>query len=147
MVDRKSADKAFAVSDDRMMFYTGSEKPVIQVENFTGDDEVRSVYFNDSYVGLVYANSTDEGAYRLQVYNTSGSLVLTTYFDMEYSEIIFTNKQIVIYNEDEFLLKDMNGHIKYEGVFKEPVRTVVPTTTMSKFILVTRTSADTMILK
>ncbi|MBR4670409.1 MAG: hypothetical protein IKO84_07405 [Butyrivibrio sp.] len=142
-----TTDKAFAVSDDRMMFYTGSEKPVIQVENFTGDDEVRSVYFNDSYVGLVYANSTDEGAYRLQVYNTSGSLVLTTYFDMEYSEIIFTNKQIVIYNEDEFLLKDMNGHIKYEGVFKEPVRTVVPTTTMSKFILVTRTSADTMILK
>ncbi|RKM61822.1 MULTISPECIES: DUF5711 family protein [unclassified Butyrivibrio] len=142
-----TTDKSFAVSDDRIMFYTGAEKPVIQVENFTGDDEVRSVYFNESYVGLVFANGTDDGAYRLQVYNTSGNLVLTTYFDMEYSEIIFTNKQIVIYNEDEFILKDMNGHIKYEGTFEEPVRTVVPTATMSKFILVTKTNVDTLILK
>ncbi|RKM54610.1 hypothetical protein D6853_12270 [Butyrivibrio sp. X503] len=142
-----TTDKAFAVSDDRMMFYTGSEKPVIQVENFTGDDEVRSVYFNESYVGLVYANNTQDGAYRLQVYNASGNLVLTTYFDIDYSEIIFTNKQIVIYNEDEFILKDMNGHIKYQGVFESPVRTVVPTATMNKFILVTKTSADTLILK
>lgn len=142
-----TADKAFAVSDDRIMFYTGAEKPVSLIDNFTGEDEVRSVYSNDSYVGLVFANNTDDGAYRLQVYNTSGNLVLTTYFDMEYSEIIFSNKQIVIYNEDEIMLKDMNGHIKFRGNFEEPVRTVIPTSTMSKFVLVTSTRVDTLILK
>ena len=142
-----TADKSFALSDDRLMFYTGAEKPVSQIDNFTGEDQVRSVYFNESYVGLVFANNTDDGAYRLQVYNTSGNLTLTTYFDMDYSEIIFSNRQIVIYNEDEILLKDMNGHVKFQGNFEEPVRTVVPTSTMSKFILVTKTSADTLLLK
>ena len=142
-----TADKLFAVSDDRVMFFSGAEKPVSLTENFTGDDEVRSVYYNENYVGLVFSNNTTDGAYRLQVYNTSGNLVLTTYFDIEYSEIIFSNKQIVIYNEDELILKDMNGHIKYQGAFENPVRTVVPTDTMSKFILATKTSADTLILK
>ncbi len=138
---------AFAVSDDRIMFYAGEEKPMSQSENFTGSEEIRSVYFDDSYVGLVFANSTTDGAYRLQVYNTSGDLTLTTYFDIDYSEVVFNNKQIIIYNEDECVIKDMNGRDKYSGTFEEPVRTMVPTNLRNKFILVTADSVDTYTLK
>ncbi len=138
---------AFAVSDDRIMFYAGEEKPMSQSESFTGNEEIRSVYFDDSYVGLVFANSTTDGAYRLQVYNTSGDLTLTTYFDIDYSEVVFNNKQIIIYNEDECVIKDMNGRDKYSGTFEEPVRTMVPTNLRNKFILVTADSVDTYTLK
>lgn len=138
---------AFAVSDDRIMFYAGEEKPMSQSESFTGSEEIRSVYFDDSYVGLVFANSTTDGAYRLQVYNTSGDLTLTTYFDIDYSEVVFNNKQIIIYNEDECVIKDMNGRDKYSGTFEEPVRTMVPTNLRNKFILVTADSVDTYTLK
>ena len=138
---------AFAVSDDRIMFYAGEEKPMSQSESFTGNEEIRSVYFDDSYVGLVFANSTTDGAYRLQVYNTSGDMTLTTYFDIDYSEVVFNNKQIIIYNEDECVIKDMNGRDKYSGTFEEPVRTMVPTNLRNKFILVTADSVDTYTLK
>ena len=142
-----NSSSAFAVSDDRIMFYSGEEKPVSLSENFTGTEQVRSVFFNESYVGLVFSNSTDEGNYRLQVYNNSGELVLNTYFDIDYSEIIFNNKQIVIYNEDECIIKDMSGHDKFTGTFEEPVRTMVPTNIRNKFILVTADSVDTYTLK
>ncbi len=142
-----SSSAAFAVSDDRIMFYAGDEKPVSQSENFTGSDEVLSVFFDESYVGLVFANNTDDGAYRMQVYSSSGEQILTTYFEIDYSEIIFNNKQIIIYNEDECVIKDMNGHDKYVGEFEEPVRTMVPTNLRNKFILVTADSVDTYILK
>jgi hypothetical protein len=82
-----NSSSAFAVSDDRIMFYSGEEKPVSLSESFTGTEQVRSVYFNDSYVGLVFSNSTEDGTYRLQVYSASGELVLTSYFDIDYSEI------------------------------------------------------------
>ena len=142
-----NSSSAFAVSDDRIMFYSGEEKPVSLSESFTGSEEVRSVFFNESYVGLVFSNSTEDGNYRLQVYNTSGELTLSTFFDIDYSEIIFNNKQIVIYNEDECIIKDMNGHNKFVGSFEEPVRTMVPTNIRNKFILVTADSVDTYILK
>ncbi|MCR5669370.1 MAG: DUF5711 family protein [Butyrivibrio sp.] len=138
---------SFAVSDDRVMFYKGNEKPVSQAEIFTGEEEVRSVYFSDSYMALVFANSTDEGAYRLQVYNASGDNVLTTYFDMDYSDVILSNKQIIVYNEDECLIKDMNGHVKYSGSFFEPVRIMVPTAQRNKFTLVTESRIVSMTLK
>lgn len=138
---------AFAVSDDRIMFYTGDQKPVSQAENLFGAEEIRSIYFNDSYVGLVFANNTEDGEYRLLVYNTSGSLVLTTYFDFNYSEIIFGEKQIIIYNDDECIIKDLSGHDKYVGTFTESVRLVVPTNYRNRFTLVTAASIETMNLK
>lgn len=105
------------------------------------------MFNSESYVGLVFPNSTTDGAYRLQVYSDKGDSVLTTYFDMECSEIIFNNKQIIIYNEDECLIMDMNGHVKYHDKFEVPVRTMVPTSVRSKFTLVTGNSVVTMNLK
>ncbi len=142
-----NADSCFAVSDDRIMFYKGQEKPISQSENFTGEEEVRSIYYNENYVGLVFANSTGEGTYRLQVYDNLGDVVLNTYFDIDYSEIIFNNKQIIIYNEDECIIKDMNGNDKFVGIFEDPVRTMVPTSTRNRFILVTSDTVDTYVLK
>ena len=142
-----NAGAAFAVSDDRIMFYSGDQKPVSQAEIFTGDEEIRSIYFNDTYMGVVFPNSTSDGKYRLDVYNDHGGSVLSTYFDMEFTEIIFNNKQIIIYNEDDCLIEDMNGNVKYQGSFETPVRTMVPTNIRSKFTLVTANNVQTMNLK
>ncbi|WP_026518440.1 DUF5711 family protein [Butyrivibrio sp. MC2021] len=142
-----NADSAFAVSDDRIMFYKGDQKPVSQAESLIGGEQVRSVYYNESYVGLVFANNTDEGAYRLQVYNTQGTLVLTSYFDLHYSDILFDEKQIVIYNDDECIIQDVTGHIKYQGSFTTPVRLMIPTGIKSRYTLVTSLNIQTMNLK
>ena len=138
---------AFAVSDDRIMFYAGDQKPVSQTEIFTGDEEIRSIYYDESYVGIVYPNNTSEGTYKLKVYSSQGTEVLTSFFDIDYSEIIFNNKQLIIYNEDECIIQDMNGHIKYQGAFETPVRLMVPTAIRSKFTLVTTQNIQTMNLK
>ena len=142
-----SPDKAVSVSNDKIMFYSGAQKPEKQAEAEIGEDEIRSVFYSDSYVGLVFAEGSEKGAYRLQVYNLSGNLVLTTFFDMDYSEIIFSNKQIIIYNQDDYLLKDMKGRVKYQGTFEEPVRTMIPTGSKNNFILATKKSIDSLVLK
>ena len=142
-----NADSCFAVSDDRIMFYQGNEKPVSQAEIFTGDEEIKSIYYSDTCMGVVFPNSTSDGNYRLQVYSDKGESILTTYFDIEYSDIIMNNKQIIIYNEDACRVIDINGHLKYEGVFNTPVRTMVPTNLRSRFLLVTTKNIQIMNLK
>ena len=142
-----NGNTAFALSDDRIMFYTGDQKPVSRSESLMGDEEVRAVYYNDSYVGLVFMNGSEDGDYQLQVYDTQGEKVLTTYFDIVYSDIIFNDKQIIIYNEDECIIKDMSGHDKYVGTFTEPVKVMIPTNVRSRFTLVTAKNVMTMNLK
>lgn len=66
-----SNNAAFAVSDDRIVFFTGSEKPNSTALTFL-DEEAQGIYYNEEYVGMVYHDQTGEAIYRLDVYNTSG---------------------------------------------------------------------------
>ena len=136
--------KIFAAADDRIMFFSGSEVPTSQTEAMTGDEEIRSIYYNESYVGVVFINNTADGAYRLQVYNAQGSFITTIYFDIEYVDVFFDNDQIGIYGQNEFLLCDMNGVEKFKGSFDNAVRVMIPTNVRSKFLLVTENAIETL---
>ena len=131
-----NTDSAFAVSDDRIMFYKGREVPRMQAENLTGEEEIRSVFYNDSYVALVFSNVTGEGTYRLQLYNANGQMVMTKHFSLAYTDMMITNGQIVIYNDTEWQLIDLQGNDKYHGVFEEKITTLIPTAARDKFVAV-----------
>ncbi|WP_026664683.1 DUF5711 family protein [Butyrivibrio sp. FC2001] len=139
--------KIFAVADDRLMFFSGKEVPTSQTESLTGDEEIKSVFYSDNYVGVVFVNNTDEGAYRLQIYGETGNLDTTIYFDTEYVDVLFDNGQIIVYGEDEYILYDMKGTEKFRGTFDRAVKVMVPTNVRSKFLLVTERSLDTLELK
>lgn len=138
---------AFAVSDDRIMFYSGSEVLESKAENLFGTDEVRSVFSSDEYVGIVFNNGTDDGAYRLQVYNTSGTLVLTKYFNIEYSDIVFGKDQFTIYNSSEMLLCAIDGTEKFAGDFKNDIKAIIPSSSRNHFTLVTSNSINQIELR
>ncbi len=138
MVQFMNGDSAFAVSDDRMMFYKGKEVPTIASENLTGTEEIRSVFYDKEHVAIVYANATGEGTYRLQLYNTQGTLVTTKYFSLSYTDIALTKDGIVVYNDSEWQLMDFRGNDKYHGVFEEKVTALFGTHARDRFLVVTQ---------
>lgn len=142
-LDNKSV---FAVSDDRIMFYGGAQKPVSIAENLISED-VRSVYYGDEYVGLVFNSTESSNRYRLDVYHSSGELAQKIEFDMEYSDILFHEDQIIIYNETECCIYNTNGIEKYSGNFSRSVRTLIPLKSSYSYMIVTPDSIDTIELK
>lgn len=142
-LDNKSV---FAVSDDRIMFYGGAQKPVSIAENLINED-VQSVYYGDEYVGLVFNSTESSNRYRLDVYHRSGELAQKIEFDMEYSDILFHEDQIIIYNETECCIYNTNGIEKYSGNFSRSVRTLIPLKSSYSYMIVTPDSIDTIELK
>lgn len=142
-LDNKSV---FAVSDDRIMFYGGAQKPVSIAENLISED-VQSVYYGDEYVGLVFNSTESSNRYRLDVYHRSGELAQKIEFDMEYSDILFHEDQIIIYNETECCIYNTNGIEKYSGNFSRSVRTLIPLKSSYSYMIVTPDSIDTIELK
>ena len=61
--------------------------------------------------------------------------------------MMYSKKDIIIYNEDECIIKDINGRNKYVGKFTTPVRAMIPTNVRSRYMLVTATNIETMNLK
>ena len=136
----------YAVSDDRVMFYSGSQKPVSIAESLVSDD-IQSVYYGDSYIGLVFHSTESSNRYRLDVYDKAGVLVQKIEFDIEYSDILFHEDQIIIYNEAECCIYNTKGVQKYAGRFEKSARVLSPLSSSYSYMVVTPDSIDTIELK
>ncbi len=141
-----SSEAAFAVSDNRLMLYSGSEKPV-NVADKIFSTEIQSVFYNESYVGIVFLNTDGETRYRIEVYDTMGKLVLNKAFDMEYRKILFQNDNMIIYNEMNCCIYNMKGNEKFAGTFDKPALLLVPTSSVKRYILVSQDTVDTIELR
>ncbi len=113
------------------------------------DREVRSVFYNERYVGLVFFSDNSENRYQIDIYDTavSNSQAKTFYFDIDYTDIFFEGGNLVIYNETECQIIAMEGVEKYRGNFAKPVGLMVPVEKAYRYLLVTDDSMDTIQLK
>lgn len=136
----------FAVSDDRIMFFGGGQKPVSIAEKLL-DEEVRGIYYGDEYVGLVFNSRDGESRYRLDVYNKSGDFMCSITYDIECRDILFHQDQIIIYNESDCLVYNSKGMGKYAGKFSRTALMLVPQNTSYTYMVVTPESIDTIELR
>lgn len=139
-------DSAFGVSDDRIVFFSGGERPV-NIASALLSEEVQSIYYSKDYVGLVFRDQTGEAAYRLDVYNESGNKVHSQLLDIEYTDIVFNKDQIIIYNDQECRICNMKGVDKFTGSFEKDMALVIPTASAYKYVIVTADSIDNIELK
>lgn len=136
----------FAVCDDSIVFFKGSQIPEFLSGHYF-DAEIRGVYHNDSYAGVVFYNAMGNTRYRMEIYNNAGEHVKTQEFDLDYTDILFDKDTYIIYNEEECIIMSMSGVEKYNGSFKKAVRLLVPTNGNYRYTLATRDSVDVIQMK
>ena len=143
VVQFMNQETAFAVADNRLMFFEGSKKPVSSADILL-DVEIQGVYYSDTHVGLLFYDQTGEYKYRIAVYDTSGKKVMSYGFDMDFKDIIIRNDQIMIYNESKCIVVGLNEKLKYSGTFEDRVHFVAATDSPRKFVLITNEGLATM---
>jgi hypothetical protein len=146
MIRFMNSSTAFAVSDDRIMFFTGSEKPLSAAENLLSE-EIQSIFYTDKYVGLVFLNTEGKEKYRLDVYDGTGSLVNRKSFDMEYTDIIFDEDEYIIYSSTDYSINNMHGVERFTGKFDETVYLLAPTQKRNRFLIMTQDAMKVMEMK
>lgn len=142
-LDNKSL---FAVSDDRIMFFGGAQKPVTAAEKLLSD-EVRGIYYGSEYVGLVFNSKESGGRYRLDVYHKSGNFKQSIEYDIDCRDILFYEDQIIIYNEMDCRIYNSSGMLKYAGTFAKTALMLIPQKASYNYMIVTPDSIDTIELK
>ena len=92
------------------------------------------------HIGLVLLDVEGNAKYRMDTYDISGNLVYQYTFDREYSDILFENGFVYIYNESGCEIYNMKGVLKYSGDFEMPVECLIPGKHKEEMILVGRDS-------
>jgi len=137
---------AVAVADNRLMFYTGDQKPVSSADVLV-EKEISAVYYGSQYVALVFNNTEDGDRYYVNVYDRNGKIKDTVYFNMAYEDILLNGNQIVIYSSDECLVHVIGGIDKYKGPLEGGVLAILPTGVNYRYTLVTNEAIQTVELK
>ncbi len=136
----------FAAADNRIMFYSGAQKPVSVAEHLLSDN-IQGIYYGDEYIGLVFNSTEGSSRYQLDVYNKSGQHVQTIGFDIDYQDIVFHEEEVIIYNESDCLIYNTGGVQKYEGSFSKTALLLIPLSSRYRYMVVTPDSIDTIELQ
>jgi len=139
-------DYAFALSGSRLTVYEGAHKPLSIKEAFLTDDVV-SVFHDDSHIALLYRNKETSGSYRLDLYSEKSDIIDSETFDFDYSGIAFGADQYTIYGNTDIYVMTYSGKTKIKTTYDKSIRMVIPTSSATKFIIVTDSSVDTVTLE
>lgn len=135
-----------ALADDRIMFYKGKQKPAVLSESLL-DREILSVYSSNEYVGLVFENLEGTTKYCMDLYNIDGEKEETLEFDCEYTDIVITEKTILIYNKNEWNVFTIGGRKKFSGVYENNIQKIIATKDIEKYLMVTDETLEKTQLK
>lgn len=137
---------AVCVGEDVLQIYYGKQIPELKTQ-VEVEKDIQSVFYGEGYTVLVYRNEESEDKYRADIYDLNAKLVLTKTFNMEYDNIVISNKNILIYNSAEVLMWNLKGLEKYNGELGTDIKAIIPTKNEMKFIVVRDDGVETVKLK
>ncbi|MCR5595076.1 MAG: DUF5711 family protein [Lachnospiraceae bacterium] len=136
-------ETSFAVSDDRIMFYKGSEKPVSQSEHLVSD-EIQKVFYNDKYVALVFYSDQAEYRYHIEIFNRNGTMVDEREYDRDFKNIVMKDDMIYIYSESHACIFRVGGKTAYDGALPKSTYLLIPGDKNGRFTTVNSDTVDTV---
>lgn len=140
-----NASTAFSLADNRLDIYQDAEIPKSIYQTFL-NEEIQDVYYNESYIGLVFLDTAGGGKYRLDIYDQGGNKVMSKAFSLEYKDIVFSKETVIIYDEAECIILSLNGREKYAGDITEQTQLLKPLGA-NRFLAVTKESLDILEMK
>lgn len=133
-----------AVGTDEILIYEGQQIPELTCE-IPIDREIESVFYSQEYVGLILPG--EEARYALQVYNMQGKLLFDTEFDLEYTTLKFSGDNILIYNENDYLIINQSGKVIFSGSFEESISNLYTLSGNNRLVVMHASRTDHIRLK
>lgn len=118
-------DTMVAFGDDRIILFTGAQKPteqkVIEIK-----EEIKSIFYDETHFGLIYDGEGGKN-YRLEMYSLSGAQTLNTFFDTDYTNVeILENGELCILGEDSCEIFNTRGIRKFQYNFQSHIYKILP---------------------
>ena len=109
---------AVAFADSSISFYSSADvmSPAL-VTQVPVEEEIKSVFCNESYAGIVVKAVSGEYDFRMDLYDMRGEKLFSTDFTYEYEHVDIDEDLIFLYNEDSCRIYNSRGILKYEGDF------------------------------
>lgn len=118
-------DIMVAFGNSKTEIFADVQTPEVRNEIST-EAEIRSIFYNDTYVGYVYGNENSESSYLMRIYDLEGKEVLFRDFSVEYEEIGFLeNGEVCVRSDSECAIYTLRGLEKFHCSFEKSIKKVL----------------------
>lgn len=119
-IDYMSDTVCVAFRDNGFTVYSGGMIPS-QKADVAVDGDIVSVFHDDMYIGLVLSGESDN-SFLLQLYNTSGRVVMQQELDFTYNTVDLVDGRISFYGARSLHVYTTSGVCKFSGDYAETVQ-------------------------
>lgn len=130
-----------AYGENMFQVYTNAQLPQ---EKFSGtfEEPIKSIFYNENYLGFVLESKDKENNYRVIVYNLSGKTVLDKQIDYKYDQVFLSGKEIVFYTDRECSILRMTGKEKFHYTFDENIEYFMPVNNKENYVIINSSNIE-----
>ena len=140
-------DTMAAFGDDRVMLFTGAQKPA-ESKTIELTDEVKRIFHDQSRFVLVYDGGCGGKNHRLEFYNLSGNAYMKVDFETDYTNVeIMENGEVCVLGEDSCEIFNKKGICKFQYRFQKYLYKVIPGKTQVSYTFILEDETQRVKLK
>lgn len=142
-----SDKRMIAFAERKLMLFEGSQKPELKKE-VELPHELQSVFYDNKYIGMIYANEADTVSYHVEVYDFRGNKVMEKDTDFAYEKADFIkNHEVCLLNSNQCELITIHGVSKFRHTFEEEIYKVYSIGCGKTYLFIHNKRADEVKLK
>ena len=135
-IEYLSDDQMYAFGDNEIIVFAGSQKPEVDQEIFL-DQELESIFYNDKYIGIVYANQGEKVSHHIMVYDKKGNVIMENDTALAYTSVEFLqNNDICVRNDHECELFTIHSIKKFAYAFDKKLYRILSGATSNRYTFV-----------
>lgn len=140
-------DTVCAFGDDLFSLYSIKEKPQLIRDSEEFNQEIKSIFYSEKYIGLVFNNENTETPYVMHIYNKSGDKIMDRGFSLDYTDIKFAGNNILLYNNSTCEIYNLAGVQKFSQTFEEGIVYMTGGTKSNRYLIADTNSIEEIRLK
>ena len=132
---------AVAVSDNGYVVFKGSNEPK-QSAIVSFDQEIVSCFHDDDRIGFLFADTTGEADYRMEIYNYRGKRKAKRLVNADFDEVKMQDGQIIMFSENECHVFTSSGRKRFDSPYEKAVQDIFYFSSFRKYLVITNDSFD-----
>lgn len=126
-LDFVSKDCMLAVSDSSVLVLEGTQTPKETIRINYDSEEIKSLFYNESYVGVVTDTAEETIGHLIRVYDLKGKLMMEENSELEYTNVeLLSSNEVCIYNRTVCDIYTVRGVFKFHYEFEDELYEVIP---------------------
>ena len=123
--------------DNGVEVYRMQETPGDPIFIKAFEQEIQSIFYNESYIGFVLSNEEGSDRYRMEVYDLSGNMVLIETMNDNYKDIMVSDDEVIYYDDLNVVITKLNGIEKFRYKFSTNIDFFLPGGNSQRYLMAT----------